>query len=959
MKLDRDAVLDPLVYDIVYFSPVHVGDERNTTMLYFQTDIYHRQWPTMMVDRMNAQIETLHKVEISMLPFDEQFKHQHREAVMTHCKMALAYLDQREARIAMKLCEAGDAATKSTEARILQDPDVDFDFLRVTLLSVLAVAARRVKFYQKAVEALTEAKDICVGRQGDPSKTVHPLMTALTFLNLSAVLGDIDHDEHALRWGLEALSLLYTVFSDGKTAEILEKYFLTVACHNAALLNVKLGRWEVAVELVDEGINCTKFLGEQDDNLRHQLIAVGAQAKRVPEGFLTEAYNALNGWGEDSSVWNLSFWDFSIGELKEEIHVLKHTTTLKQLIIEHFDDDRRQAGDQEDNLLAEFVLAVVSCQSLETLIVGGLEFDPRKIWRRMRKLSFLETSWYASALSFTSILESSQKPEIGQFAGLIDKLGVFAQKVVLFLVVLGNECEGVDLSSNCIDNRSLSALVKALQWRVRPKVTRPVTTLLLRSNNLDVASMQSLANAWTELPEDVGVGGSEASGQELRAVSGDEGVRNLDISLNESIGDEGLECVCLGAAKFPSFTVLRADNIGLGVPGCKAIFHLATTQLNHLSLRENRIGSEGAAIICEAALQCSTLQTLELDKCEIDAAAASHFSQLLEQHPALANLGLSHNRLASEGTAILCQGAAKSQKLASLHLAYNDITSEEAARGLALAMRECSTLVELDLSGNHFAEEGIPPIGAAIDESGLLTLMVEDMGLTETIVDEFLDHGASETQQLQVMMLSRNPIGDAGLAIIAECLSISLTDLALSGCGITGASQSMLLNLISLSPNLKSLDLSNNYLGPKGCTDMVMWMTENEKENFSLRSLEVSGCGLGDDGFCKLLPVLDALTYLGARDNGITSAGLITVMTSTQMIQLQCLDLAGNQIGEPGVHALTERFQQEHKRSLWNPKQLTSTIETVNLSNNDISSALAASTEAFLKIHNPLLTVIW
>ena len=30
---------------------------------------------------------------------------------------------------------------------------------------------------------------------------------ALTLLNLSAVLGDIDHDEHGLRWGLEATSL--------------------------------------------------------------------------------------------------------------------------------------------------------------------------------------------------------------------------------------------------------------------------------------------------------------------------------------------------------------------------------------------------------------------------------------------------------------------------------------------------------------------------------------------------------------------------------------------------------------------------------------------------------------------------------------------------------------------------------------------------------------------------------
>ena len=31
-----------------------------------------------------------------------------------------------------------------------------------------------------------------------------------------------------------------------------------MACHNAALLNVKLGRWADAQELVDEGIEFTK-----------------------------------------------------------------------------------------------------------------------------------------------------------------------------------------------------------------------------------------------------------------------------------------------------------------------------------------------------------------------------------------------------------------------------------------------------------------------------------------------------------------------------------------------------------------------------------------------------------------------------------------------------------------------------------------------------------------------------
>lgn len=48
-------------------------------------------------------------------------------------------------------------ATKSSEPRLQSDPNAEFDFLRIVALSTLACAARRVKFFQKALDALAEA----------------------------------------------------------------------------------------------------------------------------------------------------------------------------------------------------------------------------------------------------------------------------------------------------------------------------------------------------------------------------------------------------------------------------------------------------------------------------------------------------------------------------------------------------------------------------------------------------------------------------------------------------------------------------------------------------------------------------------------------------------------------------------------------------------------------------------
>jgi len=353
------------------------------------------------------------------------------------------------------------------------------------------------------------------------------------------------------------------------------------------------------------------------------------------------------------------------------------------------------------------------------------------------------------------------------------------------------------------------------------------------------------------------------------------------------------------------------------------------------------------------------IHTLELSSCSIDQEAAVALAEMVAKHDSLTNLCLNDNNLGDEGCITLCGGAAKSQILAILRITYNNIHSVGAAEAIGQMMRKSDTLREINLSGNVLDPKGSPHVGSAIEHSKVLKMYLEDMCFSETSIDDFLDHGAAESQDLQVMILNNNPVGDEGLGIIAECLSIGLTELSLSNCNLTAHSQATLLNLVSLSPNLKSLNLSHNNLGPHGCSDMVAWMNQNEKEQFSLRSLELASCGLGDEGLLQLVSILGSLNYLGVRDNQITSAGLEAVMNSNQMIQLNTLDLADNEIGEQGVHALTERFQQEHKRSLWNPKQLTSTIDVVILENNQISKGLAMSTECFLKIHNPLLTVHW
>lgn len=860
-----------LLYEIMYFSPVELGDERYTNKLYFQTEIYHRKWPTLMADRMAHQIEKLKHCEMGIVAFDDEFKQNHREAVLTHCKMALAYLDAREARIAMKLCEQCIPATKSSEPRLQTDPDADFDFMRIIALSLLACAARRIKFFQKAIDALGEAKSLCLA--GGDTVQQHPLLIALTLLNLSAVLGDIDHDEHGLRWGLEALGLMYNVFSNVELPEMVQAYYLALACHNAALLDVKLGRWAEAQELADEGIEFTK---------------------------------------------------------------------------------------------------VVSCHCLETVTISGTDYRPRKVWRRVKRRGFLETSWYASALNFSDVWGGgSQMPETGPYQGLIADINHFSKRLVIALLIVANETDGIDLSDNGINAVSVSMLADALNHPERLSRTRACRSLVLRNNDLDPAAASVLARLWDSVQQhdegketpDTDGDGFEDEDEEYDPDAEREnetlGVTSLDVSQNTNIGDEGFNDLLQGMSRYRRFQVLRAENISLSAAGCSRIEILEQTRLDTLCLSNNALGCQGVATVCQALARCSRLRLLELDGCGIKLEGAKALRELLREHIRIQEISVANNQLGDDGGVEVCMGVAESNSLKCVNLAHNGIFSDSAAETIADMMRTCQTLVKLVLSGNHLDHVGPSHIGSAIEHSRVLTLQLEDMGFTADSMDDFLDQGAAETQDLQELVINGNPIGDEGLAIIAESLSIGLINLRMSKCGLTKASQAMLLSLVSLSPNLQRLDVSYNDLGPEGCSDMVKWMDQNDKESFSLNYLEISGCSLGDEGFKQLVPVLGSLHYLGLRDNGITSAGLKSVMSANQMVKLQTLDLEGNRIGEPGLHALTERFQKEHKRSLWNPKQLTSMIDLVILRNNDISPALAASTEAFVKIYNPLMTIVW
>ena len=160
------------------------------------------------------------------------------------------------------------------------------------------------------------------------------------------------------------------------------------------------------------------------------------------------------------------------------------------------------------------------------------------------------------------------------------------------------------------------------------------------------------------------------------------------------------------------------------------------SRLTHLSLRHNRIGSEGCAALADVfpllprgpGVSVCRLQVLHLSDNEIDDEGAAHLLHRLAQSSRVSIEGnSSHNAAAA--------AAAEGAQMTSLDLSSNNLRERTAdAAGLLLA--DNSTLQTLALANNRLGSGGLRQIAAGLGRNiGALTqLDLRDAGGDETCV---------------------------------------------------------------------------------------------------------------------------------------------------------------------------------------------------------------------------------
>ena len=138
------------------------------------------------------------------------------------------------------------------------------------------------------------------------------------------------------------------------------------------------------------------------------------------------------------------------------------------------------------------------------------------------------------------------------------------------------------------------------------------------------------------------------------------------------------------------------------------------TNLQTLDIRDNDIGSEGAAALAEALEFCTNLQTLDICFNYIGSAGAKALAKALKSCCTnLQTLDISFNNIDSEGAAALAEALKSCTMLQILDISNNEIGSAGAA-ALVEAFKSCTKLQKLDIRYNNIHAKGTAALVEAV-----------------------------------------------------------------------------------------------------------------------------------------------------------------------------------------------------------------------------------------------------
>ncbi|KAL1499191.1 hypothetical protein AB1Y20_013700 [Prymnesium parvum] len=388
----------------------------------------------------------------------------------------------------------------------------------------------------------------------------------------------------------------------------------------------------------------------------------------------------------------------------------------------------------------------------------------------------------------------------------------------------------------------------ALELDCKLAVNLPLPTRRLADGRLRLSRVVLAADMGTEAADPAGAW--EAGGEPHPDGHG-AALRQLAAALlphSAHLTELDARSGCLGprAAELLLAPLLCAPHAALAILRCSSLPPAAALPL-------------GRALLCNRSLR-----VLAAGAAGFSSADAVALAPAIAAHPTLTRLSLEHNSILDSGAAAIAHAIATSS-LAHLTLSFTG-AADGAAEALACSLTAGCSLRHLNLCGNCMGAPGVLVLARAL---GTGNTALEELSLS---ANSGLRAASSDL-----------------LPLLRVLPKTSLRRLQLAGCAISHKTTGLLASILPAT-GIEELDLSANPLGDRGAWDFA-WAIPDCKR---LRTLNLSDCGIGDDGGDEMLGVLSAtavLERLDLRGNYISKQHGLTEFKCVDMIHQRGLKL--------------------------------------------------------------------
>ncbi|KDO82602.1 hypothetical protein CISIN_1g0068422mg, partial [Citrus sinensis] len=381
-------------------------------------------------------------------------------------------------------------------------------------------------------------------------------------------------------------------------------------------------------------------------------------------------------------------------------------------------------------------------------------------------------------------------------------------------------------------------------------------------------------------------------------------LKTLNLSGNP-IGDEGVKCLCDILVDNAGVERLQLSSVDLRDEGAKAIAELLKNNsiLRVLELNNNMIDYSGFTSLAEALLENSTIRSLHLNGNYGGALGANALAKGLEGNKSLRELHLHGNSIGDEGIRALMSGlSSRKGKLAVLDIGNNSISAKGAFH-VAEYIKNCKSLLWINLYMNDIGDEGAEKIADALKQNRTITTI--DLG-----GNNIHSKGASaiarvlkDNSVITSLDLAYNPIGADGAKALSEVLKFhgNINTLKLGWCQIGASGAEFVADMLRYNNTISILDLRANGLRDEVC----------------------SGCN-GLSFFHSAIYSLKHMLFYSLCINYLQGAKCLAQSFKVVNEALTSIDLAFNEIRDDGAFAIAQALKANEDVA----------VTSLNLANN-------------------------